>query len=220
MKRIWWSVLLERNPPGVCISTVIDLAMHAGRYGFTRLVTPYARTDFVRNALADQFMRISSEPDDTLIMLDDDHAHMPDTLERLVEDDLPIVGALAFRRGEPYDPCAFIRTPDGKLQQPDKWPAGEIFACDIIGHAAIAIQRRVFLDLESHGSLRPWWRYEYTDGSPSLPSEDMYFGRICEGAGIKQYVDTSIIPPHLTNGWIDADSHSAWVRDHPAAEAQ
>lgn len=214
-KQVFWAVLLERNPSGASISTVIDVAMEAGRMGYRRLTVPYARTDFVRNALADEFMRLSSDPSDTLIMLDDDHAHHPQTLQWLASLDLPVVGALAFRRGPPYDACAFIRGDDRKLHGLETWPEGEIFPTDMVGHAAIAIQRRVFTQLVEKGHDKPWWQYIYNEGNLSMPSEDMYFGYICEVSGIRHYVDSSLIPPHLTNGWIDHDSHKSWMADHP-----
>jgi hypothetical protein len=194
------------------------MAHVAGKLNYNYLALPYARTDFARNALAERFMQLSTEPDDTLIMLDNDHDHKPDTLVRLVECNQPFVGALAFRRGEPYDPCAFVRLADGKLHAMAGWDAGQLYRVQVLGHAAIAIQRRVFMHLQAEGMQPPWWRYVYTEGSlTTMPSEDMYFCALCEKAGVPQYVDTGLIAPHLTVGYIDDSSWRAWVADHPGS---
>jgi hypothetical protein len=68
--------------------------------------------------------------------------------------------------------------------------------------------------LVQKGYFPPFFRYEYpTDGSQ--PSEDMYFGRICEQAGIWHYVDTSIIIPHATQTWVDENVFKAYLENHP-----
>lgn len=214
-KKIYWSMLMERTPPRVGALSAVRLAQQAGRDGYEYISMPYARTDHVRNVIAARFLEMSSDPHDTLIMLDNDHDHHPQTLARLAAYDFPVIGALAFRRGEPYDACAFVRLDDGKLHSMAAWEPNSTYAVQVIGHAAIAIQRRVFLRLEAEGHLRPWWRYIYTDGQMLFPSEDMYFCALCEHSGIPQYVDTGLIAPHLTDGYIDDGSWRAYAADHP-----
>jgi hypothetical protein len=217
-KKVFWAMLMERNVPLIGATSAIRMAHVAGKLGYNYLAMPYARTDFARNALAERFMQLSTEPDDTLLMLDNDHDHKIDTLVRLVECNYPFVGALAFRRGEPYDACAFVRMGDGHLHSMAEWQAGQVYKVQVLGHAAIAIQRRVFLHLQAEGYQPPWWRYVYTDGSALVaPSEDMYFCGLCEKAGVPQYVDTGLIAPHLTTGFIDDSSWRAWVNDHPGS---
>ena len=214
MKQIFWAVLLERAINNECVSSLIDLSVRAGALGYKRMNVPYGRTDFVRNAICDEFMRVSTDPHDTLIMLDNDHLHNIDTLERLVTHDLPIVGVLAFRRGKPYDPIAFVRDEKG-FHAMAKWEPGQLYKIDFVSPAAIAIQRRAFLHLEAEGFVRPWFRYTYEDNNAAMPSEDMYFADSCHRAGVSHYVDTGIVAPHLVNGWIDEHSWFAFSADHP-----
>jgi hypothetical protein len=215
-KKIYWSMLMERSVPNVGALSAVRLAHQAGSAGYVYLAVPYARTDFLRCALVDRFMQLSSNPLDTLIMLDNDHDHPDNTLARLAAyDDYPVIGALAFRRGEPYDPCAFVRLEDGKLHAMAQWEPDRVYRVDVIGHAAVAIQRRVFLHLEAEGFKQPYWRYAYTDGTTNMPSEDMHFCLSCERAKVGQYVDCGLIAPHLTNGFITDQSWRAYLQDHP-----
>lgn len=214
-KQVFWSVLLERNPIGTCMSSLLDVAQHAGANGYRRIVVPYARTDMARNVIIAKFMELTSDPCDTLIMLDNDHIHLQDELERLVADDKPIVGALAFRRGEPYDPVAFKMDKAGAFHSIATWQPGQLYSCDAVSPAAIAIQRKVFMRLEMEGYERPWFRYRYSNAPDDLPSEDMYFYRCCVALGIEMAVDTSIVIPHHTDGWITPESWYAYCKDHP-----
>lgn len=217
-RRIFWAMLLERNPIGTCVSSVIDLAAEAGRLGYERLAVPYGRADSARNALCDLFLERSANPHDTLIMLDDDHVHHPKTLERLASADEMVVGALAFRRGKPYDPIAFVRSPkDGELHAMSSWEPGQLYKVDLVSPAAIAVQRRAFGHLRAEGFQPPWWRYTYADGSAALPSEDMYFARCCEKAGVPHHVDTGLIAPHHADGWVDETVWREYALDHPEA---
>ena len=217
-KQVFWSVLLERNPVGACMSSLLDVAKHAGANSYRRITVPYARTDLTRNIIIDRFLKESSDPHDTLIMLDNDHAMPEDILERLAAHDLPIVGALAHRRGEPYDPIAFVADEKGAFHAMAEWKPGEVYVVDAVSPGAIAIQRRVFLHLEAEGFKRPWFRYVYTEDSMEMPSEDMYFYRICKAANVNRMaVDTALVIPHHTDGWITPESWYAYREDHPEA---
>lgn len=207
-------MLLERNPIGECMDYALDVAGRAGLLGYYRMRAKYGRTDWQRNALAQRFMAVSSNPEDTLVMLDNDHAHPADVIERLVEVNKPVVGALAFKRGKPYEPCAFMYGEDGFWHSPVTWDAGVVYEVDGLGHAAIAIQRQAFLQLEAAGHKYPWWKYEYGENG-DMPSEDMYFMRICREAGIKHHLHTGVVCPHHANGWVDKDSWDQYVADHP-----
>ncbi len=214
-KQVYWAVLLERNPIGVCASTVMNLAARAAQLGYTRIEIPYGRTDVTRNLICAKFLELSSNPTDTLIMLDDDHAHDINTLQRLVDDDLMIVGALAQRRGPPYDAIAFVADKNNEYHSMAEWEPGQIYECNLVSPAAIAIQRRAFIHLEAEGYTRPWFRYTYTDGKLDAPTEDMWFADICRKAGIKHAVDTAVVAPHYHDGWITPESYYDYKKDHP-----
>src|SRR5712692_4546506 len=121
------------------VSSLVNVAMRAGALGYTRILMGYMRTDMARNKIARKFLAESHNDNDTLIMLDDDHAHPIDVLERLVAADKGTVGVLAFLRGAPYNPCAFIRDDHGSLHPLAEWDGG-IMPVSSLRHAALAIQ--------------------------------------------------------------------------------
>lgn len=215
MPDVWWGVLLERSIPSVCVDSLMDVAIAGERRGYKRIKTVYTRTDFARNAMYELFMKLSSDPHDTLIMLDNDHDHPDDVLYGLARHNEWVVGALAFRRGPPHDPCVFVRDDQGRAHAMARWEPGHVYKCDVIGHAAIAIQRRTFLRLEEAGIPKPYWRYRYTDGTLDQPSEDFWFSERLHEAGVPLLCDTAVMCPHLTNGWVDHDVWHAYVKDHP-----
>lgn len=215
MADVWWAVLLERNPTGSCVSQLLRVAVQGERRGYKMIPTHYARTDFSRNAIAKLFLELSKDPHDTLIMLDNDHHHPDDLLYGLARHDAPVVSALAFRRGPPHDPCVFVRDANGDARALGEWKPGTLYHADVVGHAAIAIQRRAFLHMAAEGIQPPFWRYGYTDGTDSFPSEDFYFCDLLVKAGVPIICDTGVICPHHTDGWVDESSWAKYVEDHP-----
>lgn len=214
---VFWASLPERN--GVAndqvYNAMLDLAMSAGRNGYQRLGPGYSRTDYNRNECCKKFLEASKYDNDLLIMLDADHRYPGNTLERFAANDPQhgVVGALAYRRGEPYDPLFFVRN-GGGLYPLFGFDRGPLYQCAIVSTSAISIRRWVLVELTNKGYIAPWFRYEYpTDGSQ--PSEDMYFGRVCEAAGIWHYCDTGLEIPHSAVAWIDHEAHDAYLALHP-----
>ncbi len=198
---VYWAALMERNIHWRSHNALQAVAEECVVARAQRLQTPYARTDDNRNQLTKAFLIESQRPDDTLVMLDIDHDHPPDIVQRLSERKEGVVGALAFRRSEPHDPLWFVRNPDGDLVQfldPDEWN-GQVFQCSAVGTGAIAIKRWVFDKLREAGFKWPWFKYEYPDDGRTglMPSEDMYFSKICEQAGISMHVHTGVEIPHF-----------------------
>jgi hypothetical protein len=157
------------------------------------------------------FMQNSTHDNDLLVMLDCDHKYPADIVSRFAAHDPTegVVGALAFRRGEPYDPLFFLRS-GGGLHAPVTPELGPTYECAIVSTSAISIRRWVFLELQQRGNRLPYFRYEYpTDFAQ--PSEDMYFGRICEQAGILHYCDSSIVIPHSTLSFVDNEVHETFM---------
>jgi hypothetical protein len=119
---------------------------------------------------------------------------------------IKVVGGLNFRRGEPYDPCAFIRGDDGKYYPMSEWEEG-LIKVDAIGTGCIAIAREVFELLEP-----PWFYNDYSKVFEDVwPGEDMGFAVKCQAAGIQQWVDTTITSPHLIDALIDRESYSTFI---------
>lgn len=214
-KRVFWAVLIERTIHQLAFQSLMNVAAHAAQKGYMRLGAPYTRTDVVRNLLVKTFLERTTQPTDTLVMLDNDHLFPDDILTRLVSHDKPVVGALAFRRGEPYFPCAFVRNNHGALTVMESYPKG-LIEVSLTGTGAVAIQRQVFTTLDEAGYPWPFFRYIYKAGEEVLPSEDIYFGECCEAADIQHYLDTTLVIPHLTDGQVDETSWQMWVQEHRA----
>lgn len=211
-KRIWWAILPERNMYDVSYRNGLRLAYAAGRRGHIPIYAQYGRTDVTRQGMCEVFLQMGARPDDTLVMLDVDHEHPIDIIDRLARHDVPVCVPLMFRRQEPYQACAFRRGADGALHHLASFPPG-LLKMDAVGSGAIAIQRRALTKILDAG-LGPWlFKYEYLE--TNAPSEDMYFSKLCEKAGVEMYVDTTIETPHITLGFIDRGVYDSFIADHP-----
>jgi hypothetical protein len=175
---------------------------------------PYSIPDVARNKAA-QALRESEFTH--VLMLDTDHPHPFDIVQRLarrvIEDPTRlIVAAMAFRRGEPYDPMAWVHKEDGFYYTIDDWEHGSIFECDVVATPAMLIHRDVFETVKY-----PWFFYEYlpeyTDGM--RPTEDLGFCRKARAAGIKIYCDSSVITPHMRAVKVDEKTWETWKQMHP-----
>lgn len=182
------------------------------RRGWRNIDHLYGRVDSNRNRMAKTLL----ETDAThIVMLDADHLHAPDIVERLarwIVDDpnRKIVGGLHFRRGAPYEPCAFVYGEDGDLHAATEWDAGCV-AVDAIGHGSIIIAREVFETLE-----KPYWAYTYNHAERDIyPSEDMFFSYHAREAGFQLYCDTTITSPHVIHGLVDEQVFRQWLSDNP-----
>jgi hypothetical protein len=184
------------------------------RRGWPLIHRPYSRTDVNRN----EFGRALLASDYThLVMLDLDHRHPYDIVERLASivqydrDKFQVVGALAFRRGKPYNPCAYQLDGDGELRDVIEWTPG-MLKVDAIGHAAMIIDRRV---LEK--TPAPWWQYEYWEWSDEYdyPTEDLFFCRLCREHDIDIWCDTTLITPHLAETDIDQEVFQRYMIANP-----
>lgn len=214
--RVFWGVLMERTLNCHAVSRLLDISFIAGVKRYERIDLPYMRTDMARNRMAQSFMEETTNPNDVLIMLDGDHVHPFDIVPRLAnhEPELGVVGALYFRRGEPFDPLFFKRI-DGRLRNPAEWERGMIYECDAVGTGAIAIRRWVFEKLTKQGMGYPWFQYTYPDDKEFNMTEDIFFAGLCEKAGISHFCNTSIITPHLGVRFIDEQDWTAYQAAHP-----
>jgi hypothetical protein len=213
---VFYAILSERTGAAndQCFNSALDVAEHCGANGYKHLRLGYSRTDYARNEIAKAFLANSVHDNDLLVMLDCDHKYPADVVSRFAAHDPNegVVGALAYRRGEPYDPLFFIRE-GGALHASVTPELGPTYECAIVSTSAISIRRWVFIELQQRGHRMPYFRYEYpTDYAQ--PSEDMYFGRICEQSGILHYCDSSIVIPHSTITFVDDKVHAAFMANH------
>jgi hypothetical protein len=201
---------MERAVQQEAVQSLLDVAAACGARGFVRLGIPYCRTDMARNNIVEAFCELSQSEDDTLVMLDCDHVHPPDVVERLAARPEGVVGALAFRRSPPHEPMWFVRTTGGKLRAPAVFEP-LVYECAAVGSGAIAIKRWVFDRLNEHAPY--FFKYEYCEGGFS-PSEDMWFAGLCERAGIKHHVDCSLVIPHVAAQIVDGATWECYRSEH------
>lgn len=219
----YWAILPERNGAAnyECFGSMLDVAMNAGRNGYNRISSGYTRVDAVRNGIIRTFLKHAQDPNDLLVMMDADHKYPADILEAFTDHDpaLGVVGALAYRRGEPYDALFFMRDEAGLHAVVGDFERGNnIYQCAMISTSSISIRKWVLDELQAKGFELPYFRYEYntTDSGPN-PSEDVYFSKVCEKADIPVYVDSGIEIPHATIGWVDHTTRAEYEKAHPVA---
>jgi hypothetical protein len=204
-------VPLERSLPSLVFASFWAIA----RGGWPLLDVGYGRTDLNRNRFAEALLESNATH---LLMLDLDHVHPPDVVERharwaLERPECLVIGGMHFRRGEPFDPLAFAYGPDGALHPLADWPRGGLIEVHALGHGTLLVHRSVFEQLAP-----PWWGYDYGRASEGVyPTEDMYFCYLCREAGIRLWVDTTISSPHIIENLITEKSHRAWLETHPEA---
>jgi hypothetical protein len=199
--QVYWAVLWERTSPFQASDALLDVAAICVQHGYVRIAVPYMAVDDARNKITEVFLAQSSNPEDTLVMLDNDHAHPHDVVTALATRPEGVVGALAFRRWPPHDPLFFVRQPDGTIRQPAEWEPGRVYECDAVGTGAIAIKRWVFERLLECGNELPFFRMTYGEGGVR---EDMYFALLCERAKVRHHCHTGVEIPHLSTSYIDS----------------
>ncbi len=171
---------------------------------------PVQRVDMARNEAAAACLRGDYTH---LCMLDADHVHPGDVVERLarwmIKDPAAlIVGGLNFKRAAPFEPCAFAKDPEGNRCIVADWTPG-LLEVEVVGTGCILIAREVFERIS-----KPWFHYVYKEDGFS-PSEDVTFCLKCQEAGIKVYCDTTTCSPHIAQIGISESHYRQYLQAHP-----
>jgi hypothetical protein len=174
---------------------------------------PYGRIDVVRNLMATALLESEYTH---LLMLDIDHKHPTDIIQRLSRwvlafPDVKVVSGINFRRGAPFDPIAGThRDATGKQVVLTSWPEG-LFKVNEVGAGSLLVSREVFEQLEP-----PWFFNIYDEVMQnSFPGEDIGFSRKCAAAGIDMFVDSTTSSPHCTTTFITAETFHAYRKAYP-----
>lgn len=142
------------------------------------------RNDIVQKALAIGVTK--------LIMLDTDMIYHPKTITSLLSRNLPIVGALSFRRYPPFD-SIILRLTDMGYESVNEWEEGELVECDATGAGCIMYDMDIFRKMPY-----PWFKFR-KNAINGLPiGEDIGFCQDLKAAGYKIFVDTAVPADHLT----------------------
>jgi hypothetical protein len=223
---------MERQP-------MVDAAPFYGfltlaQQGYAFISSQYTRTDVQRNAFAVHLLKSKYE---WLLMLDSDHVHPADVVERLWQrvqqrPEIKIIGGLAFRRGDPYEPMAYIVQPNGTLEaliEPVLYDKPGVYEVDRIATCSLLIHRSVF-----ETTPFPWFRYGYEVQSAlgwpdcsledvtrtNSPSEDMEFCKLAKAAGHKIYVDTAFHSPHARLTYVGPNTFRQSFLGKPSTQVQ
>lgn len=201
------AILMERTISYA--DEVMPWIVGVAQYRYPMLFLPYGRTDTTRNRYAKTMLAGDYTH---LVMLDIDHRHPVDVVERLlarIQEDptREVIGALYFRRGKPYEPMMF-RSGQGGLYSVIDWEPGQLLEVDAIGTGAIIIARSVFERL-----AYPYFRYEYE--GDRFVSEDLYFCRVAREAGVRIWCDTALHTEHLLTGRINETVFRSYLDHHP-----
>lgn len=187
------------------------IALAQQGYPFIRL--PYTRVDVARNKFALHLLKTDYTH---LVMLDLDHAHPANVVERLCarvresDGEREVVAGLNFRRGQPFDPLAFV-VRDERVYAVASWEPGEMIKVDRVGLGCVIVAREVFEQLPGP----PWFWYDYSiSAADCWPTEDIAFSKLCRENGIDLWVDTSISSDHLINGRINETVFRAYLAEH------
>ncbi|HUT62259.1 MAG TPA: hypothetical protein VNA25_30850 [Phycisphaerae bacterium] len=164
--------------------------------------------DVARTLLVEQFLKTSA---DYMWLLDQDAKWLPETLDRLLSRDLPIVGALEMMRLPqcPYPMALAEQNATGAFRvqaaeiyrfigqyhdctsnEPailDPPPEGSLLMTGFTGCHCLLIRRDVLEQMES-----PWFK-GYAPGG-----EDQYFCAKAAALGIPTHVDLSVLVGHAT----------------------
>jgi hypothetical protein len=209
---------LAPNDPNikVIIGIPMERTIHQKAFfGFSEILVqgwPLARLEYTRNDIArHKFAEFLLETEYThLLMLDSDHIHPATVVQRLARwfaaypEVVRVIGGLNFRRGEPFDPCAFVDPGDGSYRRMAEWGHGAI-EVEALGTGSIMIERSVFEELP-----KPWFAYDYSKWE-GWPGTDMWFSELCRKAGIALWCDTTTTSPHIGDMLIDETSYRAWI---------
>jgi len=202
---------------------VLPYLFGIARQGPDALFLPYGEVCQTINIAIDMFLK--EEKLTHLLLLDNDHEHPLDIVQRLsrwvVRDkNVQVVGGVNFRRCEPFEPMAMWLTEDGRnytnTYKKWDWDAG-LIEVDKLGAGCLLIAREVFEKIP-----RPWWEWDYSKTAPDgrNSSPDMRFCEKCAENGIKLYVDVSTTSPHIATFGVDKSTFKMYCDNHPEMDEE
>ena len=129
---------------------------------------------------------------DWILWLDDDMAPPPDLLERLFETGKQFVGAVAYKRDPPHEPCIY-KIVEKTTEHIDPNPeSGTVIEADATGFACLLMHRSVWEAVCQRTEGRP---FTYRMGM----GEDVYFCLQARAAGVQLYIVPDLVVGHVTD---------------------
>ena len=175
--------------------------------------------DLSRNQLAKELLDSGVE---WLLFIDSDIIPPPNGLERLLENKLPIVGGLYWRR-HPNVFAEIFKFRPGTTQLdpiPNEQIGPSLNEVDGIGCGFLLIHRRVFEDLKdkvkkltipSEGTNYECYEFfKFAATEPPFVSEDLYFCIAARLAGWKIYCDATVRCQHIISSMVVKEGRPEW----------
>jgi hypothetical protein len=163
--------------------------VHMERPDFSFIHKDNGPIDVLRNDIVERALSIGATK---LIMMDVDMVYHPKTITNLLKRNLPIVGALCFRRYPPFDSIMLRMLEDGYTSV-DEWEEDELVEVDATGAGCLMFDMKIFREMP-----RPWFRFQYNPDTGAAIGEDIGFCQDLKRAGYRIFVDTSVPCDHLT----------------------
>lgn len=147
-----------------------------------------ARNSLVQLALKDEC--------DYLMFIDADMLLPPNSIDELIDMNLPIVSGLYFTKGKPYLPVARIKKneDDENHKFLEDFEFGKVMKVAGVGLGCCLIKAEVFKSLEY-----PWFKFEWKEvtGVITQLGEDLYFCDNAKEKGYDIYLNTGIVCDHF-----------------------
>lgn len=141
--------------------------------------------------------RAKEEKASHIFFVEHDNVFEPDTLGKLLELDKDVVAAPYSGRALPREPLVYMKNElNGEIYQMsyDRWPDKPIKVYGVPTGCTL-IKMSVFDKIS-----KPYFFYEYTkDGSKIKSSQDIYFSRKVNEAGMQCWIDPRIWVGHIGN---------------------
>jgi hypothetical protein len=163
--------------------------VHMERPTFEFIHADNGPIDVLRNDIVEKALSLGATK---LIMLDVDMVYHPKTITNLLKRNLPVVGALCFRRYPPFDSIMLKMLEDGYTSI-DEWEEDELVEVDATGAGCLMFDMKVFRELPF-----PWFRFQKNPETGMVIGEDVGFCQDLKKAGYRIFVDTSVPCDHLT----------------------
>jgi len=157
--------------------------------------------EVLRNNIVESALRMGATK---LLMLDVDMIYHPKTVTSLLSRNLPVVGAVSFRRYPPFDPI-ILKITDKGYQSIDDWEEGDLVKCDATGAGCIMFDMEVFRKMP-----RPWFKFKTHPDTGLGIGEDVGFCQDLKTAGYKIFVDTAVPADHLTTMAVNRNTHKLY----------
>ena len=144
-----------------------------------------------------------------LIMLDCDMTYHPKTITTLLAHNLPIVGALCYRRYPPFDPLIYRRIPNNGYRCNQIKLNGDegLINIDRTGTGCLMFKMDVFEKIP-----RPWFSFKERILDEGPIGEDYRFCDRARDAGFEIFVDPSIPADHLITMKVDKNFSAIYGR--------